>query len=256
LSHHAHVTPFMLLLTVFEALLQRYTGQTDLVIGLPVANRRWPEVEGLIGYFVNVLVLRIDLAGDPSFRELLRRVRDVVLNAHAHQDLPFAQLVEALRPERDMSYNPLFQVMFSWTPALKTPQLPELDTAFTELETGIYQSADLALDFEETVQGLTGGVSYNTDLFDDTTIARIITDYAALLDRITASEADLDQPLSDWLQFILIPGRRSNAMARSDDVSTSADAVAQRKLKLANRRANLPDAKRALLEKRRRGEES
>src|SRR5262249_5301547 len=106
-------TLFMTLLAAFNVLLYRYTGQTDIVVGSPFANRNRSEVEGLIGFFVNTLVLRTDLSENPSFEELLRLIREVVLEAYAHQDLPFERLVEELHPQRNLSHNPLFQVMFS-----------------------------------------------------------------------------------------------------------------------------------------------
>src|SRR6185436_14143861 len=112
LGHEEGTTLFMTLLAVFAGLLSRYSRQTDIVVGSPIANRTRAELEGLIGFFVNTLVLRVDLDGQPSFRQLLRRVKEVTLGGYAHQDLPFEKLVEALHPDRNLSHNPLFQVMF------------------------------------------------------------------------------------------------------------------------------------------------
>ncbi|MFB3092706.1 MAG: condensation domain-containing protein, partial [Dehalococcoidia bacterium] len=112
LSQREEVTLFMTLLAAFQTLLHRYTGQDDILVGFPIANRNRAEIEGLIGFFVNTLVLRTDLSGEPTFRELLGRVREVALDAYTHQDLPFEKLVAELHPERDISRNPLFQVIF------------------------------------------------------------------------------------------------------------------------------------------------
>jgi len=111
LSRREEVTPFMTLLAVFQTLLARYSGQDDIVVGSPIANRNRAETEALIGFFVNNLVLRTDLSGSPSFRELVRRVREVCLGAYAHQDLPFEKLVQELSPTRDLGREPLFQVV-------------------------------------------------------------------------------------------------------------------------------------------------
>ena len=112
LSQQENVTLFMTMLAAFQTLLHRYSGQTDIVVGTPVANRNRFEVEGLIGYFVNSLVLRTDLSGNPSFRELMRRVRDTALDAYEHQDYPFEKLVRELQPKRSAGHNPFFQVHF------------------------------------------------------------------------------------------------------------------------------------------------
>lgn len=114
LSHHEGVTLFITLLAAFQVLIHRYTGQEDVVVGTPVANRTRPEIEGLIGFFANTLALRTNLANNPPFRQLLGRVRETALGAFSHQDFPFEKLVEELRPERDLSRNPLFQIMFAF----------------------------------------------------------------------------------------------------------------------------------------------
>jgi amino acid adenylation domain-containing protein len=184
------VTPFMLLLAAFQTLLHRYSGQDDIVVGSPVANRTRSEVEGLIGYFVNMLALRTDLAGDPSFTALLARVRETALGAYEHQDLPFEMVVEALRPPHDPSRTPLFNVMF----VLQNNRLPDLGRFGLGLaplspEDGAGTGTakfDLTLLLEETAAELSGGLEYNTDLFDAATIERMARHFQTLLGAIVA----------------------------------------------------------------------
>ena len=166
------VTSFMLLLSAFQTLLHRYTGRDDLVVGSPVAGRtRW-ETEGLIGFFVNTLALRSSFAGDPSFRELLGRVRETVVNALANQDLPFEKLVEELRPQRTSSYLPIVQVMFALEDAdVWKIELPGLAVQLLEVETNT-SKFDLTLAVQECQEGLTAVAEYDTDLFEPATIAR------------------------------------------------------------------------------------
>jgi amino acid adenylation domain-containing protein len=189
LSRQEGATLFMTLLAAFQVLLYRYTGQDDILVGAPIANRTQAECEGLIGFFVNTLVLCTDLAGNPNFRELLRRVREVALGAYAHQDLPFERLVEELQPERDLSRNPLFQVMFD----LQNAPLPALDLPDLTVQplTVDYGTAkfDLTLSVQETAQGLNGLLEYNTDLFDEATIMRLAGHFQTLLEGITADPA-------------------------------------------------------------------
>src|SRR5262249_33336145 len=187
------VTQFMTLLTAFQVLLYRYSGQEDVVIGLPIANRNRTEVEGLIGFFVNTLVLRTDLSEKPTFKELLQRVRNVCLEAYAHQDLPFEKLVEELRPERDLSRNPLFQVMF----VLQNTPRPLPQTAALSIErvdilpaTSLF---DLSLYLRERDGKLIGFFEYNTDLFEHSTIERMTGHFETLLKGIVA---DPEQPIS------------------------------------------------------------
>jgi amino acid adenylation domain-containing protein len=194
LSQQEGVTLFMTLLAVFKALLYRYTGQKDILVGSPIANRNRAEIEGLIGFFVNTLVLRSDLSGNPSFRELLERVREVTLGAYAHQDLPFELLVEALQPERNLGRNPLFQVMFALNNvSVPTLKLSGLTLNSLKVETGTMQ-LDLSLDMVETEQGLSASVEYSTDLFEAATIACILEHFQILLEGIVANP---NQRLSD-----------------------------------------------------------
>ena len=180
LSRRAGVTLFMTLLAAFQELLMRYSGQEDFAVGTPIARRTHKETEGLIGLFINTLVLRSDLKGNPSFREVLGRVRETTLNAYAHQDLPFERLVEELQPQRDLSRNPLFQVMCTLqnTPSLEA-ELPGLSSAL-ELNSPVAKF-DLNLVLKETDAGLRGELEYSTDLFDTSTITRLVGHYKTLL---------------------------------------------------------------------------
>ncbi len=187
LSQREGVTLFMTLLAAFQTLLYRYTGQEDIVIGAPVANRARIEVEELIGFFVNTLVLRTDLSGKPTFRELLLRVRDVCFGAYANQDLPFEKLVEELKPERDLSRNPLFQVMFLLQNAPShMPKLAELTIGRIGVDTGT-SKFDLTLGLAERDDKLVGFFEYNTDLFDHSTIERMIAHFETLLEGIVVN---------------------------------------------------------------------
>src|SRR6185436_11592872 len=167
---------YMTLLAGFSALLSRYSGQQVIVVGTAHANLTGAEVEGLIGFFVNTLVLRLDLSGDPGFEELLRRVKEVCVGAFSHQELPFEKLVEELEPERSLSHNPLFQIVFTYVEAAGTDlNLPGLKTTLSE---GLnYGSSKFDLNLtaiphlEETDDAAVTLVwEYNTDLFDATTI--------------------------------------------------------------------------------------
>jgi amino acid adenylation domain-containing protein len=182
LARRESVTPYMFLLAVFKTLLGRYTRQDDIVIGTPVANRNRTELEPLVGFFVNTLVLRTDLSGDPTFRELLGRVREVTLGAFAHQDVPFEMLVEELQPERDTSRTPLFQVMFSLQNTPLPPlRMGDLEISLLDDETEV-SPFDLSFDVTERADGLLCTLEYNTDLFGGATIRRMLKHFAVLLD--------------------------------------------------------------------------
>ncbi|HYV13038.1 MAG TPA: amino acid adenylation domain-containing protein [Pyrinomonadaceae bacterium] len=192
LCRQENATLFMLLLATFNVLLHRYTGQTDVVVGTDVANRNRVEIENLVGFFVNQLVIRTDLSGDPAFRALLARVRAAALGAYAHQDIPFEKLVEELRPERDVSRTPLFQVKLVLQNApFKSLELPGLTLSPIEFDGG-KANLDLTLFLNESERGLVGQMEYNTDLFDPQTITRMLSDFELLLARIVAApEAQL-----------------------------------------------------------------
>ncbi len=194
LSQRAGVTLFMTLLAAFQLLLQRYSGQDDVVVGSPIAGRNKVEIEGLIGLFINTLVLRTDLSGDPTFMELLGRVREVALGAYAHQDLPFDKLVEELQPERDLSRNPLFQVMFIMQNA------PRAELDMTGIKPSL-QSAqrvtakfDLTLSMIKKPDGLQGILEYNLDLFDAATVESLASHFQTLLQGILSAP---DRPVGE-----------------------------------------------------------
>ncbi|NCQ83109.1 MAG: amino acid adenylation domain-containing protein [Microcystis aeruginosa W13-18] len=210
LTQEQGVTLFMTLLTAFDVLLYRYTEQEDILIGTPIANRNRSELAGLIGFFVNTLVLRTDLSGNPSFNELLIRVREMAMDAYTHQDLPFEMLVEVLQPERDLSHAPLFQVDF----LLQNEPLSQLEliglTASPLLTENATAKFDLTLAMENTDRGLRGVWEYNTDLFERSTIERLAGNFVTLLEAIVANpqqpifqlplltEVESQQLLKDW----------------------------------------------------------
>nr|UBH04476.1 NosD [Desmonostoc muscorum CCALA 125] len=210
LSQKQGVTLFMTLLAAFDTLLYRYTGQLDILVGSAIANREHSEIEGLIGFFVNTLVLRTDLSGNPSFSELLSRVRQIALGAYSHQELPFEMLVEALQPERDLSHPPLFQVMF----VLQNAPMSGVELAGLTISSLPPQSTiskfDLTLSMHNSSAGLVGIWEYNTDLFDASTIERMSGHFVTLLSGIVAnpierisqlpllSEKEQQQLLVEW----------------------------------------------------------
>jgi amino acid adenylation domain-containing protein len=210
LSQRAGVTLFMTLLAAFQVLLQRYTGQDDIVVGSPIAGRNKVDIEGLIGFFVNTLVLRTDLSGNPTFMELLGRVREVALGAYAHQELPFDRLMEELQPARDMSRNPLFQVMFVLQNAPRADlNLPGIQATLQPAHRATAKF-DLTLSIIKRSDMLQGTLEYNLDLFDAVTVGTLAEHFQTLLAGIVAapdqsvrqlpmlSEAERSRLLADW----------------------------------------------------------
>jgi amino acid adenylation domain-containing protein len=189
LGHGAGATLYMVALAAFQVLLSKYGGSEDVVVGSPIAGRGRNEVAGLIGFFVNTLVLRTDLSGDPSFREVLRRVREVTLGAYEHQEVPFEKLVAELSPGRSLSHAPLFQVSFTLDDVQGTAgRLGGLGMQGVGAELGIAKF-DLSLTLTATAQGLRGGLNYSTDLFERGTIERMVGHLARVLEQV-AADAD------------------------------------------------------------------
>jgi amino acid adenylation domain-containing protein len=209
LTRREGVTLFMSLLAAFQVLLQRYSGQEDIAVGTPVAHRTRAETEELIGFFVNTLVLRTDVSGNPTFRELVQRVKETALGAYAHQDVPFEKLVEELAPERNLSVTPLFQVMFAMqnTPS---PEIKLRDLQLSLLETARETAKfDIVLVMWETAEGLEASLEYSTDLYKEATMQRLLWQFQTLLEGVVAdpsariSELPLltaseQQRLIDW----------------------------------------------------------
>jgi non-ribosomal peptide synthetase component F len=175
----------MAMLAAFNVLLCAESGQTDIVIGTPIANRVAVEVEHLIGFFANTLVLRNDLSGTPTFRDLLRRTRDSALAAYAHQDLPFEKIVEALRPVRDPSRNPIFQVNFRVGARSADLTLDGVEIRSHPIDPGISRF-DMAVDLVDTLNGLSGRLEYATALFTPATAQRLATTYVAIAHAVVA----------------------------------------------------------------------
>jgi surfactin family lipopeptide synthetase A len=186
LNRREGATMFMTLLAVFKTLLYRYSRQEDILIGVPVAGRQQGMTEELIGFFVNTLVLRTNLSGEPTFVELLRRVRAVALDAYTHQDVPFEKLVEELKPERNLSHQPLFQVMFVFQEGTQpVSEVAGLRIEQLEVDTGSARF-DLLLSLVETEHGVTGHLEYNTDLFPADFITRLLGHFRKLIENVVA----------------------------------------------------------------------
>lgn len=217
LSRQEDVTLFMLLLAAFKVVLCRYSGQENIVVATPVAGRDRSEIEGLIGFFVNTLVLRTDLSGNPTFRDLLKRVREVALGAYAHQDLPFEKLVEEIRPERDTSQNPLFQVMFALqnvsAPTMETPQVRSAGLTMTRIDAdSVTSQFDLTLGLIDRETDLILWIEYSTYLFNRDRIERMAGHLRSLLAAVVENptlrlselpllaETERRQLLTEWNQ--------------------------------------------------------
>ncbi|QKI81708.1 non-ribosomal peptide synthetase [Kroppenstedtia eburnea] len=200
LSHEADMTLFMTLFASFNTWLHRYSGQEDLWVGSAIANRNRTEIEELMGFFVNTLVLRTDFSDNPTFQELLKQVRDVALQAYENQDVPFERLVEELQPERDLSYSPLFQVMF----VMQNTPVQEVDAPGLKIRRTEFDSEtakfDLTMFVTEMEEELLVSLEYNADLFDAATIERMASHFGCLLHSIVANPQQRvgELPLLTW----------------------------------------------------------
>jgi amino acid adenylation domain-containing protein len=210
LSRQHRVSLFMTLLAAFQTLIYRYTGRDDIAVGSPIANRTFTEIEGLLGFFANTLVLRADLSTNPSFLELVQRVREIALDAYEHQDLPIERLVEEINPERSLSYSPLFQVIFALQNASSRDfALGDLKATIYDFETGTAKF-DLSLSLADQSGSLSGFFEYNTDLFEASTIDRMLGHLQTLFEGIVANpeqrlsklplltDFETEQILVDW----------------------------------------------------------
>jgi hypothetical protein len=181
MSRDEGVTLFMLLVAAFQTLRYRYSGQADLIVGTPIANRNRGETEQLIGFFVNTLAIRTDLSGNPTFRQLLRRVKEVMLGAYTHQDVPFEKVVEELQPERSMNQHPIFQILMTLQNApVGGLELSGLKLQTMKAKTNI-SKFDMTVNMADIGEGLRIGCEYNSDLFAPDTIKRMMEHFVNLL---------------------------------------------------------------------------
>ena len=212
LGHREGVTLFMTMLAAFDVLLSRYSGQTDFLIGTDIANRNHDTTEPLIGFFVNQLVLRADLAGDPTFNQLLQRVKEVTLNGYAHQEMPFEKVVDLLNPERNLSHAPVFQVKLVLQNASTGDlELPELTIGAVDFESDIAKF-DLTLVITEAVDRIVAEIEYSTDLFERSTVSRMLTQFERLL---ASAVKDPEQHLSQ-LELLGSAERHQLLVERND----------------------------------------
>ncbi len=248
LAQRQGVTLFMLLLAAFQALLRRYAGQDDIWVGTPVANRTRAEIENLIGFFVNTIVLRTDLRGDPTFVELLARVKEVALEAYSHQEVPFERLVEALAPERNLSHHPIYQIVFSLNRTeadvglgggIGSFGLPGLEVFPEEVHTGTAKF-DLTVEVAIAKSGsLTVNAEYSADLWDAASVFHLVSQYLTLLEGIAAqprarlselpllTESERRQIIEEWNDTRRdYPSRQPIHEVFEDQAALSPDAVA------------------------------
>jgi hypothetical protein len=211
----AGATPYMTLLAAFSVLLYRITGQDDVVVGSPIANRVRPELERLVGYFSNTVALRLRLGGNPSFREVVKRTRETALQAYTHQELPFERVVEQLQVPRDVSYNPIFQVNFRAQAEERRPlQLLGLEATPVSIDIG-FSRFDLALELQLENDRVGGYVEYDLDLFQEPTVAALVGDIEGTLRQL------LNEPDRSILELKLNPRWRNARSTRAPAIPRS-----------------------------------
>ncbi len=233
LGRERGATLFMVALAAFDLVLSRWSGQEDVVVGAPIANRNRAEIEPLIGFFVNTLVLRVDISGNPTFAELLDRVRATAVEAYAHQDLPFEKLVEELKPERDLSRNPLVQVILQLFESAANPDARMLEPGITPpTRTSLF---DLRVDLAPAAGGLSGRIEYDVDLFERATIERLAERFVRVLEQVAENP---HRPLSS---YELVTPHEHRLL---DEWNATAAPLADRPVHelVAERAARLPEA--------------
>jgi amino acid adenylation domain-containing protein len=237
LSRTQSVTLFMTLLGAFQCLLYRYTNHDDVAVGSLIANRNQIQIERLIGMFANTIVLRTDVSGDPTFSEVLRRVRQVTLDAYRNQDLPIEEILQVLHVSRSLDRNPLFQVMFILQNAsVGPPTIPGLSMDFLDVDPGIARF-DLTLELADLDEHLTGWLEYSTDLFDAATIARMATHLRTLLEAIVANP---EEPIS---RLPLLPeSERSSVLTQWNGPQTNFGRLGNFSERFARRLKRAPEA--------------
>ncbi|MDZ7959083.1 MAG: condensation domain-containing protein [Aulosira sp. DedQUE10] len=229
LSHKEAVTVFMILLAAFQTLLYSLSDQEDIIVGSPIAGRNHPKTQGLIGFFINTLVLRTNLGGNPTFKELLGRVKEVAIEGYTHQDVPFEKLVEELQPKRNLSYNPLFQVMFIFqNAAIPSIELPELNWQPKEVDSGT-SKFDLKLSLWESAAGFQGSLEYQIDLFNAATISRMANHFELLLQTIV-NQPDIS--LKDLAGIVTASDKKQKLLEEKQ-----LETISLQKLKLSKRTA-------------------
>ncbi|MCP4419681.1 MAG: amino acid adenylation domain-containing protein, partial [Chloroflexi bacterium] len=237
LSQQTGITSFMLLLATFKVLLFRYTSQKDILVGTPIANRQQTELEGLVGFFVNTLVMRSQLDGQQTFRQLLSQIRETATSAYDHQDIPFEKLVELLQPKRNLSFDPLFQVMFAYQDEdLEERSFDDLSMTHIDIGNGIAQF-DMTLFVSNTKEQFSAAINYNTDLFTPEAMGRMLVHWQMLLDGLIAHP---DMPIGQI--SLLAPSEHQKIVVEWNQTTTKLPSIQLAHELIAQQAVQTPDA--------------